>query len=142
MNGDRDETKVVARLPGLDIAVVHRGARSGGEEVMVALRAVSPFRAPGHLGAANPLLFWMGLVGAAWDPWLCWLAAVSQPPWVARGRDRRARIASRRNTAVTEGISRAELMCALHRIAFARKRSWGSPRTNHFGPALLGKARG
>jgi hypothetical protein len=47
---------------------------------------VSPFRAPGHLGAANPLLFWMGLAGAAWDPWLCWLAAVSQPPWVARGR--------------------------------------------------------
>ena len=84
MNGDRDETKVVARLPGHDIAVVHRGARSGGEEVMVALRAVSPFCVPGHLGAANPLLFWMA--GTAWDPWLCWLAAVSQPPWVARGR--------------------------------------------------------
>src|SRR5690349_21504237 len=96
MNGDRDEAKVVARLPGLDIAVVHRGARSGGEEVMVALRAVSPFRAPGRLGAANPLLFWMGLVGPPGTPGPAgWRRFPSRPGWPAA--DRRARIASRRN---------------------------------------------
>ena len=87
MDGDRDETKVIAHLPGLDIAVLHRGACGGGEEVMVALRAVSPLRALGHLGAAaNPLLFWMSLAEAAWNPWLYWLADISWPSRMTRGR--------------------------------------------------------
>jgi hypothetical protein len=70
MDSDRDETRTVARLPGLDIAILHRGAHSdGGEEVMLALRVVSPLRGPGHLGqAAHPLLFWTALAQAAWSP--------------------------------------------------------------------------
>lgn len=87
MDGDRDETKVIARLPGLDIAILHRGVRGGGEEVMVALRAVSPLRNSRHLGeATHPLLFWMGLAQAAWNPWLGWLEAAYRPPWTAHGQ--------------------------------------------------------
>ncbi len=86
-NGDPDETRAFARLPGLDIAVLHRGARGGdGEQVMIAMRAVPSFRALGRpMGAADPLLLWMGLTQAVWASWLGCLAAVATPPWITRG---------------------------------------------------------
>ena len=86
-SGDPDETRAYARLPGLDIAVLHRGARGmDGEQVVVALRAVPSFAALGRpLGAADPLLLWMGLAQAAWASWVGCLAAASTPPWIARG---------------------------------------------------------
>ena len=86
-SGDPEETRAYARLPGLDIAVLHRGGRGGeGEQVVVALRAVPSFAALGRpLAAADPLLLWMGLAQAAWASWLGCLAAASAPPWIARG---------------------------------------------------------
>ena len=84
---DPDETRAFARLPCLDIAVVHRGAwGEDGEQIMVALRAVPSFGALGRpLGAADPFLLWMRLAQAAWTSWLGCLAAASTPPWIARG---------------------------------------------------------
>ena len=84
-SGDPDETRAYARLPGLDMAVLHRGGHGGGEEVVVALRTAPSFAALGRpLGAADPLLLWMGLAQAAWDSWLGCLAAATTPPWIGR----------------------------------------------------------
>ena len=85
-SADPEETRAYARLPGLDIAVLHRGARGGGEEVVVALRTVPSSAAFGRpLGAADPLLLWMGFARMAWASWLACFAAASTPPWIARG---------------------------------------------------------
>ena len=85
-SGDPGETRAYARFPGLDIAVLHRGVRGGGEEVGVAFRTAPSFAAPSSpLGAADPLLLWIGLAQMAWASWLGCLAAASTPPWIARG---------------------------------------------------------
>ncbi len=86
-SGDPEETRAFARLPGLDIAVLHRGARGGeGEQVVIALRTAPPFAALGRpTPAVDPLLLWMGLAQAAWASWLGCLAAAATPPWIARG---------------------------------------------------------
>lgn len=86
-SGDPGETRAYARLPGLDIAVLHRGAHGDdGEQVMIALRAAPSFAALGHpFGAAHPFLLWAHLAQAAWASWLNCLAAASvPPPWLAR----------------------------------------------------------
>jgi hypothetical protein len=84
-SGDPDETRAYARLPGLDIAVLHRGVHGGGEEVVVAVRTVPSSAAFGcPLGAADPLLLWMGLAQMAWASWLGCFAAATTPPWIAR----------------------------------------------------------
>ncbi len=84
---DPEETRAYARLPGLDIAVLHRrGAQGGdGEQVVVALQAVPSFAALGRpLGAADPLLLWMRLTQAVWASWLgCLAVASAPPPWLA-----------------------------------------------------------
>ena len=86
-SGDPDETRAYARLPGFDIAVIHRGAHGGdGEQVMVAVRARPSFGALGRpVGAVDPLLLWTQLAQAMWASWLACLAAASTPPWIARG---------------------------------------------------------
>lgn len=87
--GDPGETRAYARLPGLDIAVLHRAANGGGgEEVMIALRAAPSFAAFGRPAwvAADPFLLWMRLAQATWATWLgCIAAAGAPPPWIARG---------------------------------------------------------
>ena len=85
-SGDPDETGAYARLPGLDLAVLHRGALGmDGAQVVVALRAVPSFAALGRpLGAADPLLLWMRLTQAVWASWLgCLAVASAPPPWLA-----------------------------------------------------------
>jgi hypothetical protein len=91
VNGDqdRDETRAFARLPGLDIAVLHRGTRAdGGAQVVIALRAMPTADAirPPTMAASDPFLFWVSLTQAAWTSWLACLAAASTPLWIARGR--------------------------------------------------------
>ena len=85
---DPDETRAFARLPGLDIAVLHRAARGGdGEQVVVAVRTAPAFGALGRpVEVADPLLLWMGLAQAMWASWLGCLAAASAPPWITRDR--------------------------------------------------------
>ncbi len=70
--GDYDETRAVARLPHLDIEILHRRPWQGDEEQMViTVRAVPSFEAFGRfVEAANPLVFWARMTQLAWSPWL------------------------------------------------------------------------
>jgi hypothetical protein len=67
-----EETRATARLPHLDIEVVHRRPYVGDAEMLaVTVRAVPSLEAFGRvLEATNPFLFWMRLLEAAWAPWL------------------------------------------------------------------------
>jgi hypothetical protein len=64
-----DATRATARLPGLDIEIVHRRAvEHDAEQIAIYLRAAPSFEAFGRaLEAANPFGFW---AQAAWQPWL------------------------------------------------------------------------
>ncbi|MBV1798670.1 hypothetical protein [Siccirubricoccus sp. G192] len=85
-SGERNETRAFARLPNLDIAIIHRGAQDHeGEQIMIAFRAAPSLEPLGRLiGPADPLLFWMRLSQMAWNSWLGCLAAAT-PPWIRRG---------------------------------------------------------
>jgi hypothetical protein len=56
-----DETKATARLPNLDIEIVHSHSPEGdAERITVSLQAAPSFEAFGRfLEATNPFLFWM-----------------------------------------------------------------------------------
>ncbi len=70
-----EETRAIARLPGLDIEIVHRAPQGdAGEAIGVMLRAMPSFDAWSHsLFAANPVLAWAEmsaeLTQAAWNAW-------------------------------------------------------------------------
>jgi hypothetical protein len=67
-----DETRATARLPGLDIEIVHRRSPEGdAEQISINLRAVPSFEAFGRfLETANPFAFglrpprWRGSPGS------------------------------------------------------------------------------
>ena len=65
-------TKATARLPGLNIEVVHRQSPDGdSEQISINLQAVPSFEAFGRfLEAANPFAFWVRAGQLAWLPWL------------------------------------------------------------------------
>jgi hypothetical protein len=65
-------TRATARLPGLDIEIMHRRAVEGhAEQISINLRAVPSFEAFGRaLEAANPFAFWAQAAQLAWLPWL------------------------------------------------------------------------
>jgi hypothetical protein len=85
VSGDRSEVRVSARLPNLDIAVLHHAGGEGeGEQVILALRAVPSFAARQDLIGANPVLFWMRLSQAFWGTWLGYLSTLTTPPWLIR----------------------------------------------------------
>ena len=67
-----DETRATARLPNLDIEILHRRPWEGNEEhLMVTLRAVPSFEAFGRLlEVSNPLLVWTRMMEAMWSPWM------------------------------------------------------------------------
>ena len=63
-------TRATARLPGLNIEVVHRQSPAGdAEEISIHLQAVPSFEAFGRfLGEANPFAFWVEATRLAWLP--------------------------------------------------------------------------
>jgi hypothetical protein len=67
-----DETKATARLPNLDIEIVHSRSPAGDvERITISLQAAPSFAAFGRfLEATNPFLFWMRFAQTAWTPWL------------------------------------------------------------------------
>ncbi|HUK60176.1 MAG TPA: hypothetical protein VLV50_13180 [Stellaceae bacterium] len=69
---DLEEMRATARLPNLDIEIVHRRAPdASAEQLTVSLRAVPSFAAfADHIEAANPFLFWARMMELAWQPWL------------------------------------------------------------------------
>jgi hypothetical protein len=76
-----DETRATARLPNLDIEILHRRPWEGDEEqLVVMLRAVPSFEAFGRLlEASNPLLVWTRMMQAAWSPWVHGLTTALSP---------------------------------------------------------------
>ena len=94
-----DETRATARLPNLDIEILHRRPWEGNEEqIVVMLRAVPSFEAFGRLlEASNPLLVWTRMMEAAWSPWVRGLTTAFSPsvrppslPWFDPGSHGRA----------------------------------------------------
>jgi hypothetical protein len=79
VDADTHATRATARLPGLDIDIVHRPAVQGGaEEISIHMRAAPSFEAFGRtLEAANPFAFWMEAAQLAWLP----AARVMGLPW-------------------------------------------------------------
>lgn len=79
---DFDETKATARLPNLDIEIVHRRSPSGdAEQISISLLATPSFDAFGRfLEATNPFLFWTRFAQSAWTPWLSFLPASRLAP--------------------------------------------------------------
>src|SRR3954447_15904787 len=76
-----DETRATARLPNLDVEIVHRRPWEGNEEhLMVTLRAVPSDEALGRLlEVSNPLLVWTRMMEAMWSPWVGGLTTVLSP---------------------------------------------------------------
>ena len=76
-----DETRATARLPNLDIEILHRRPWEGNEEqIVVMLRAVPSFEAFGRLlEASNPLLVWTRMMEAMWSPWVRGLTTAFSP---------------------------------------------------------------
>lgn len=76
-----DETRAIARLPHLDIEIVHRRLpEEQAEQLAISLKASPSFDAFGRYLDAQaalwpwfgvyPLLAWQRLLRAAWQPWL------------------------------------------------------------------------
>jgi len=74
-------TRATARLPGLNIEVVHLQSPDGdSEQISINLQAVPSFEAFGRfLEAANPLAFWVQAGRLAWLPWFEAVRAVMLP---------------------------------------------------------------
>ena len=74
-SSDDDATRAVARLPGLEIEVVHRRS-ADAEQIAIHLQAMPSFEAFGrYLETANPFAFWAEAARLAWLPFLPWLSA-------------------------------------------------------------------
>jgi hypothetical protein len=75
--GSFEETRATARLPKLDIEIVHgRSPDGNAEHISISLQAVPSFVAFGNfLETANPFLYWMRFAEKAWTPWLGAFAA-------------------------------------------------------------------
>src|SRR3954468_14949360 len=76
-----DETRATARLPNLDIEVLHRRPWEGNEEhLVVTLRAVPSFESFGRLSeASNPFLVWTRMMEAMCAPWVRGLTTAFSP---------------------------------------------------------------
>lgn len=70
-----DTMRASARLPGLDIEIVHRRA-ANTEQISVHLQATPSFEAFAHyFENANPFAFWAQAAQLMWLPFLPWLDA-------------------------------------------------------------------
>ena len=65
-------TRATARLPGLNIEVVHRQSPAGdAEQISIYMQAMPSFEAFGRFfGEAGPFAFWAEATRLAWLPWL------------------------------------------------------------------------
>ena len=65
-------TRATARLPGLDIEIIHRRLLNNeGEQISINLQAMPSFEAFGrYLETANPFALWAQAVQMAWLPWV------------------------------------------------------------------------
>jgi hypothetical protein len=77
---EHDATRATARLPGLDIDIVHNRSPEGEwEQISINLRATPSFEAFGRaFEVINPFTFWAYAARLTWLPWL--LAAQTMLP--------------------------------------------------------------
>ena len=88
MSGQSTEdntTRATARLPGLDIEIIHRRSfNDEAEQLSINLQAMPSFEAFGrYLETANPFAFWAQAVQMAWLPWLNAARSVMLPRSIA-----------------------------------------------------------
>ncbi len=71
-NIEDDTTRATARLPGLDIEIVHRRSlNDDAEQITINLKAVPSLEAFDRLlETANPFALWAQIAQIAWFPWL------------------------------------------------------------------------
>jgi hypothetical protein len=76
-----DATRATARMPGLDIEIVHRRSPTGdAEQISINLQAVPSFEAFGRfVESANPFTFWAQAMQMAWIPWRAAAQALLPP---------------------------------------------------------------
>jgi predicted kinase len=90
-----DETRATARLPHLDVEIVHRQLpEEQAEQLAINLRASPSLDAFARYLeaqalfwpwlAANPFLAWQRLLQAAWQPWLSRPGLATRPQRLAR----------------------------------------------------------
>ena len=79
---DDGTTRATARLPGLEIEIVHRKLPGAdAEQISINLQAMPSFEAFGQfLETTNPFAFWAQAVQMAWFPWLG-AARTLMSPW-------------------------------------------------------------
>jgi hypothetical protein len=91
-----DTTRATARLPGLEIKIVHRRLpEHDAEQISIHLQAMPSFEAFGRfVETANPFAFWAQAAQMAWLPWfetartlMLSFSAVPAPPRFGRDRD-------------------------------------------------------
>jgi len=82
---DDNATRATARLPGLDIEIIHRRSLNDeAEQLSINLQAMPSFEAFGrYLETANPFVLWAQAVQLAWLPWLNVARTVSLPRSIA-----------------------------------------------------------
>jgi hypothetical protein len=70
--GEIEDMKAIAHLPGLDIEILHRPSPDGeGEQISITLTAMPSFEALAKtFEALNPFAFWVEAMRFAWSPWL------------------------------------------------------------------------
>ena len=80
-----DTTPATARLPGLDIEIIHRRSLNDEvEQLSINLQAMPSLKAFGrYLETANPFALWAQAVQLAWLPWLNVARSVSLPRSIA-----------------------------------------------------------
>jgi hypothetical protein len=76
-----DATKASARLPGLDIDIIHRQSQNGDwEQMSINIRATPSFEAVGRsFEAVDPFTLWMQAARLMWMPWLLTAQAMMLP---------------------------------------------------------------
>lgn len=78
-----EETRAIARLPGLDIEIVHRAPQGeAGEAIGILFRAMPSFDALNQsMYAINPLLAWAEMTAELTQAaWSAWFGAFLPPP--------------------------------------------------------------
>ena len=77
-----DTTRATARLPGLEIEIIHRQPADNVEQISIKLQAMPTFESFGRfLETANLFVFWSRMAELAWLPWSG--AARMMLPWAA-----------------------------------------------------------
>jgi hypothetical protein len=78
-------TRATARLPGLDIEIIHRRSLNDeAEQISINLQAIPSFEAFGRfLETANPFALWAQALQMAWLPWLNATRSMTLPQSVA-----------------------------------------------------------